>query len=217
MAKTITGSVWRINEVKRRGTTLYSIQLDNEKYYGTGDYEPECKVGDKVRFKYEVTDRGYNNAVDPEKMQIKRGAGTKPPKDFGKKGGNRGKGGYQKKDDPATQAAIIMQSASKVAADVLFAGLSNDAIPLPKTNKDKLDAILDAYNKIADDIFDRNLGIYVKVKGGTKLEDLLAAEEEEGDEEDFDDDWEDEEADDEESADEDDWEEDEEYDEDNFE
>ena len=193
MSEVIKGSVHFVSERKvSNDKILYSIKLDNETFYGTGEYKPTCEVGDLVGFEATKTDRGYWNVDKPEAMKIGKGKGTKPPAGGGKKGGYGGKGGGGYKQDPATQASIIMQSSAKAAVDLVNVAIINEAIALPAKKADRLQAIIDSHAKVTEQIFQQQLSVYIKVKGGSKLEELLATEVVEGvgdlDDPDFDDD-----------------------------
>lgn len=178
MSEQIKGSVHYVSEKKfDSGKSLWSIKLDNETYYGTGYVKPECEVGDLVLFKAAKNAKGYWDVEAPSTIKVKKGGGTTPPPFKGKGGfkGGGGGGGYEK--DPATQASIIMQSSGKAAADVLNIAIANEAIVLPKTANKRLQALLDAYTKITSEIFQQQLKVYVDIKGGTGLDELLASDE----------------------------------------
>jgi len=182
MGEVIKGSVHYVSERKVSGDKiLYSIKLDNETFYGTGEYKPTCEVGDLVGFEATKNDRGYWNVDKPEAMKIGKGKGTQPPpRTGGGKGGFKGGGGGGYKQDPATQASIIMQSSAKAAVDLVNVAIINEAIALPAKKADRLQAIIDSHAKVTEQIFQQQLGVYIKVKGGSKLEELLATEEVEG-------------------------------------
>jgi len=236
MSKLIKGVIYHKGYNEVRGTKLWYVKLDNEKYYGFGEDEPKYDKGDKVKFYYSsYKDNGGTLRYKFEKLLKKIGTGDVPEyKSANKSGGGKsswkGKsgGGGGGNWTPGSTVSAARGRSFEIAASVAAAAFAAGVLPVPKatatTKKDgsALDLFLDVVQRLADDYLAQI--IESSIAGEAGLEAYLktfsaedAEDEEEDDEESYDDEGdEDEEDEDEEDEDEDD-EEDEEDDEEDYE